>query len=146
MELKRLFGAIIVGTMVAGAVFASASALPLVPGTGSVQSSVLASVTCQNTPIEVGYGVELNGEGENQIDHVILSNIDAACIGALASIQLLQADPPYSGLGGPGNMVWYSWDTITAAGTMNLYFGTGHPSPKPLVREVNHFNLMFSGQ
>jgi hypothetical protein len=145
--VKKLFGALIVGTMVAGAVFASASVLPLVPGTGSIQSSNLATVTCQNTPVSVTYGTELNGQGENQIASVTLHNIQAGCVGDQAEISLFQQDPPYSGLGGPGNMVWYSWGTIGATGNITLTFGgSGDPSPKPLVADVKHYSVMFSAQ
>lgn len=144
--MKKLFGAIIVGTMVFGAILVSASQLPLVGGTGSIQSSSLADVTCQSTPVSVTYQTELNGQGENQIAAVILHNIQAGCVGDQAEISLFQQDPPYSGLGGAGNMVWYSWATITAPGTITLGFGGTWPSPKPLVADVKHFSVMFSAQ
>jgi hypothetical protein len=145
-QMKKLFGALLAGGLLFGAVFASASQLPLVAGTGSIQSSSLATVTCQTAPVSVKYGTELNGQGENQIASVTLSGIQAGCVGDQAEISLFQTDPPYSGLGGPGNMVWYSWDTITAAGSITLHFGAGFPSEKPLVVDVQHYSVMFSAQ
>jgi hypothetical protein len=145
--MKKFFGALIAASFIFAAVFASASVLPLVAGTGSIQSSNLATVTCQNTPVSVTYGTELNGQGENQIASVSLHNIEAGCVGDQAEISLLQAEPPYSGLGGAGNMVWYAWGTIIAPGTTTLTFGgSGDPSPKPLVADVHHFSVMFSAQ
>ena len=144
--MKKFFGALIAASFVFAAVFASASVLPLVAGTGSIQSSNLATVTCQTAPVSVSYQTELNGQGENQIAAVILHGIQAPCVGDQAEVSLFQTDPPYSGLGGPGNMVWYSWDTIAAAGNITLHFGAGFPSEKPLVADVQHFSVMFSAQ
>jgi hypothetical protein len=145
--MKKFFGALIAASFVFAAVFASASVLPLVAGTGTVQSSDLATVTCQNTPVSVTYHTELNGQGENQIAAAILHGIEAPCVGDQAEISLFQADPPYSGLGGPGNMVWYAWDTITAAGNITLNFGLpSFHSDKPLVADVKHFSVLFSAQ
>jgi hypothetical protein len=143
--MKKFFGALIAASFIFAAVFASASVLPLLAGTGSIQSSNLATVTCQNTPVSVTYGTQLNGQGENEIASVTLHNIEAGCVGDQAEISLFQTDPPYSGLGGPGNMVWYGWDTITASGNITLSM-TAHNPAAPLAADVKHYSVMFSAQ
>ena len=144
--MKKFFGALVAASFVFAAVFASASVLPLVAGTGSIQASELANVTCQNTPVKLTYGTELAGTGQNQIDRVILSNIDATCYGDQAFVALFKNDPPYSGLT-TGVDTWYNWGTISAP-TITLTFGhTGDPTAtKPLAIDVKHFNVMFSAQ
>jgi hypothetical protein len=143
--MKKFFGALIAASFIFAAVFASASVLPLVAGTGSIQSSNLATVTCQTAPVSVTYTTQVNGQGDNEIASVILHGIQAGCVGDQAEITLYQSDPPYSGLGGPGNMVWYGWDTITASGTITLSMTTHNPAA-PLAADVKHFSVLFSAQ
>jgi hypothetical protein len=150
--MKKFFGALIAASFIFAAVFASASVLPLVAGTGSIQSSNLANVTCQNAQVTVKYGTELNGQGENQIASVTISGIESTCFGDQAAVNLFKNDPPYSGLNyGPANAdVWIQWGTISAS-SITLPFGTNgvggtSTSPKPLAADVQHYNVMFSAQ
>ncbi len=130
--MKKLFGAILVGSMIFGAVFVSASVLPLVPGTGSIQASDLATVTCQNNPVTVKYGTEVNGEGANQIASVTISGIESTCHGDQAAVNLFKNNPPYSGLnyGTPplftGVDIWIQWGTINGP-SITLPFGVNTP-------------------
>lgn len=143
-QLKKLFGALLAGGLLFGAVFASASQLPLVAGTGSIQSSTLASVTCQSTSVHVTYLTQLNGVGVNEIKSVTLSPIDSGCQGDQAEISLFQADPATDSLGSPGHMVWYGWGTISGT-SITLDMST-HNAALPPVLDVQYFTVMFSAQ
>lgn len=143
--MKKLFGAIILGTMIFGAVFASASVLPMVNGTGTLQSTDNFSVSCQNTPLKLTYHTLITGTGVNSVLNAVLSNIDASCVGNQALVQLLKtATGPYS-----STSIWYSWATITAAGSITLPFAPGDTfgnTAYPPVADVNFANVMFSSQ
>lgn len=91
------------------------------------------------------YQTELNGQGENQINSVTISGIEASCYTDQAVITLFKNDPPYSGLS-YGVNAWTQWGTISGP-SITLTFG-GAPSgdPKPLVADVAHYNVMFSSQ
>lgn len=123
--MKRLIGAILVGTFVFAGVFASASILPLSGGT--VQAGSL-DVTCQTNAVKVSYLTQLNGSGVNEIVSVTLSNIDAACQGKWADIALITSPLPY-GSGVTATNLWGLLDTDSS---------TTYPVPgvKPLSSAV----------
>jgi hypothetical protein len=144
--MKKLFGALLAGGLLFGAVFASASQLPLFAGTGSIQSSTLASVTCQSAQVHVTYTTQLNGQGVNEIKTVTLSPIDSGCWGDQAEISMFQADPSAGSLGSPGHLVWYGWDTIPLNATsITLNMATHNPALPPVL-DVQYFSVMFSAQ
>ena len=94
--MKKLLGALVVGTAVFGAVIVSASNLPLVNGTGVIQAGGATGLACQTTPVKIGYTTQINGQGLDEVTGVVLSNIDAACYGKWADVSVMPA-PPYGG-------------------------------------------------
>ncbi len=92
--MKKLFGAIVVGTMVFGAVFASASVLPVTGGT--IQAGGLTGLACQTNAVTIGYTTEIQGDGLDHVTGVVLSGIDPACYGKWADVSLMPM-PPFLG-------------------------------------------------
>jgi hypothetical protein len=126
--VKKLFGAIVLGTVVFGAVMVSASALPLAPDTGTIQSSTIMDVSCQDSPVQIGWLTELNGQGENQVTAVVLSNIDAACYGKWADVGVWAGEPPFSGISAVN-----TWGTLDSDSSTTLNFTT-----KPLSKNIDN--------
>ena len=123
--MKKLFGAVIVGTMVFGAVLVSASSLSLTGGT--IQAGSI-SVSCQTNPLKVGYTTQVNGSGVNEVVTVTLSGVDPACQGKWADIALITTPPPY-GSGVSATNLW---------GTLDLDSSTTFAIPglKPLSSDI----------
>jgi hypothetical protein len=125
-KLKKLLGAIVVATAIFGAVFASASNLPVQGGT--IQAGGLVGLACQPaaSPITVAYTTQIQGDGLDHVTGVILKGIDAACMNKWADVSLMP-NPPFA-----GGVPWIAsgWGTITTTdqtfplqvgGNVNLY-------------------------
>jgi hypothetical protein len=74
---KKLLTAVLGGTAVATLAFASASALTVDGGT--LQAGAYSSLTCDSDGVKVNWGLET---GDNTVQNVRISGIDAACAGA----------------------------------------------------------------
>jgi hypothetical protein len=120
--VKRLIGAVLVGTFVFAGVFASASALPLSGGT--IQAGSL-DVSCQTNAVNVSYLTQINGSGVNEITSVTLSNIDPACQGKWADIALITSPKPY----GSGVTAFNLWGLLDHDGSTTYAFATLDPKP-----------------
>jgi hypothetical protein len=133
--VKRLFGAILVGTMIFGAVFVSASALPLTGGV--IQSGSIVGVACQAAPINISYATQLNGQGANEVSAVVLSGFNASCYGKQATASVWSGPPPFSGISSHD-----TWGTITAP-TLSLPF-SGPPAngTNPTAAEIDNVSVM----
>lgn len=123
--MKKLFGAILVGTMIFGAVFASASVLPVAGGT--VQEGVVQA-SCQTNPIKVSFLTQVNGSGVNEIVSVTLSNVDPACQGKWADIALVTN---YVMPIGSGTTAFNLWGLLnpTSSTTFPTIAGANHSGP-----------------
>jgi hypothetical protein len=117
--VKKLFGAIILATMVAGVVFVSASSLPVVGGT--IQAGNVANVSCQTNPLTVSYKTQLNGSGVNEVTDVVLSGVDQACQGKSADIALITSALPY----GSGVTAYNIWGTLDGDSSTTFHLGLG---------------------
>jgi hypothetical protein len=96
--MKRLFGALIVGTLVFGAVAVSAAYLPM--NESVVQAGEDLNVSCQATPITVGYHTFVDGNGDFSVDGIILDGLQESCEGLTVAVSLLAGPPaaPNSGV------------------------------------------------
>jgi hypothetical protein len=133
--VKKLFASIIVGTAIFGAVLASASALPI--NGGVIQSGSIIGVACQGAPVHVSYNTQLNGQGNNEVASVTLSNINPTCFGKQATVSVWAGSPPFSGLASHD-----TWGTISAP-TITLPF-SGAPSggTNPLAVSIDNVSVM----
>ncbi len=134
--MKKLFGAVIVGTMIFGAIFASASNLTVSGGT--IQNGMV-SVTCQTDPVAVSYKTQVNGSGVNEITDVILSGIDGACYGKWADIALIQTQ-----VLGSGVTAFNLWGTLNSGPSTDFQAngGSNHSAlPLPLSSSVYWVNV-----
>lgn len=87
--MKKLFGALIVGTMVFGAVMASAATLNVQGGV--IQEGTLANVSCQSDPVSVGYVTNATGNSHFSVDGVILTGLNTTCNGKTFAIAFMLA-------------------------------------------------------
>lgn len=117
--MKRLFGALMVGTLVFGAVVVSAAYLPM--NESVVQAGEDLNVSCQATPITVGYSTFVDGNGDFSVDGIILSGLQESCEGLTVAVSLLAGPPaqPNSGV----TIVGFAGGTLPndlSAGTFTL--------------------------
>ncbi len=75
-NVRRLFLATVVGTMVFGAVLASASTLPI-DDPGTIQVGAVSLTNCQTTPLTVVWNADYTGT----VTSAQVSNIDPTCDG-----------------------------------------------------------------
>jgi len=134
--MKRLFGALIVGTFVFGAVIVSASVLP-VNGGSVVQAGGDTDLTCQTTPVDIGWGTLVAGDGKFHVESVVISNVDATCNGEKVLVALMQGHP----VGSSGaTMVGFLNGTLTT-GTTTLTFSPSGSGP--LASAVDEVQILF---
>lgn len=136
--MKKLFGALIAGSLMFGAVMASAATLPV--SGGSLQANTM-SVVCQpSNPVHVGYTTQISGSNVNEVKTVTLSGIDAACAGANATVNI-KTDSP--------GTVWYGWGTVPAGGgsmTFDLTDATFSNAGLPPVASVQYVDVMIAAK
>lgn len=133
--MKKLFGSIIVGTAIFGAVLASASALPL--DGGVIQSGSIIGVACQAAPVHVSYNTQLNGQGHNEVASVTLSNIHSTCFGKQATVSVWAGSPPFSGISSHD-----TWGTIAASSITLPFSGPPSGGTNPLAASIDNVSVM----
>jgi hypothetical protein len=121
--VKKLFGALVVGTFVFGAVMVSAAYLPM--NESVVQAGEDLNVSCQATPITVGYNTFVDGNGDFAVDGILLSGLQESCEGLTVAVSLLAGPPaqPNSGV----TIVGFVGGTLPSdlsAGTFTLNAGS----------------------
>ncbi|MHB8959718.1 MAG: hypothetical protein ACYDAN_08835 [Candidatus Limnocylindrales bacterium] len=142
--MKKLFGAIIVATMIFGAVFASASALNVTGGT--IQNGMV-NVTCQQGPIAVSYKTQVNGSGVNEVTDVTLSGVEGACYTKSADIALIKTK-----ILGSGVSAYNIWGKLDSAPSTTFHLGLGGSSavagdsgsPLPLSSSIEWVNVQIA--
>ena len=135
--MKRLFGAVLVGTMIFGAVFVSASVLPVTGG--NLQAGGVADLTCQADPVSLGYGTMVAGDGKFHIDTVVISNVAGGCNGGKVLLSFQQGHV----VGNSGaNQIAFLTGTLET-GTTTLHFGAPYSGTGPLASAVDEIQVLF---
>jgi hypothetical protein len=96
--VKKILGAAVAGTFVFGAVLAAAAQLQV--NANVIQSGGDIDVTCQSTPITVGYKTFVDGNGDFSVSGIKFSGLEEACEGMSVAVSLLAGPPaaPNSGV------------------------------------------------
>jgi hypothetical protein len=138
--LKKLFGSLIVGAMVFGAVMVSAAQLDVAANT--IQAGGDVDVTCQDGQVAVGYTTTVSGNGEFAITGITFTGLEEACENKTIAVSLLEGPPaaPNSGvtqvafIGGqlPSDLSGGSFTLVPA----NAQFSSGFPASAARVGDI----------
>jgi hypothetical protein len=121
--MKRLAGAVVLGTIVFAAVLASASALPV--SNSFIQSGGDINLTCQTNPISVGWGTMVTGDGRFHVQDVVIGNVDPDCYGHKVLVSMVTGHPTGSG----ASMVGFLYGPLDNDSSTTLSFTPSGSGP-----------------